>query len=614
PPSIALSPTSAEIGCGTSSVRLTASASGGKPPYTYVWYRDGSPISQFGSSSTYDVTQPGSYVVEVRDANQCTATSNSARVTQASPPNVALSPTSGEIGCGTSSVRLTASVNGGKPPYTYAWYRDGSPLSQIGTSSTYDATQSGTYFVEVRDANQCAAASNNVRITQASCIEPKVIVDSPTTETVRWLDGNTCGLPIEIEYSWNGFQECSTSLHAVTIGGVRQEVTYQLTVCWPGSGKQVVSFSESLCHLPDGLYDVTVEMHSYDSTTGEPTVVSATQRLAVGLDRGRAQADLSVVKSSDREIASEGDEVTFTVELTNDGPSSATGIGVEDLLPQGLKYLSHQVTQGIYDPETGRWSGIDLPFGDGLFAALRITAAVNEGSSGQIITNAARICCLDQLDPDLSNNGSEAAVTIGDGLPPEDAETSRQEASGSTSFAAGDVVVSEIAWAGTAASAEHQWIELRNTTREEISLDGWMLLILYEEGDQRVERQVALQGVIAADAFFLLTHESRDVVQDIESDMVYEARMPDWGAGLILLSPSGDVIDEVNREMSPWPAGFRSGTVAVSMERISVEAPGQDPENWVSNNTIVRHGHDALGLPINGTPSQPNSAETDTES
>jgi hypothetical protein len=39
----------------------------------------------------------------------------------------------------------------------------------------------------------------------------------------------------------------------------------------------------------------------------------------------------------------------------------------------------------------------------------------------------------------------------------------------------GDVVINEIAWAGTLASANDEWIELYNTTTGKADITGWTL-------------------------------------------------------------------------------------------------------------------------------------------
>ena len=54
-----------------------------------------------------------------------------------------------------------------------------------------------------------------------------------------------------------------------------------------------------------------------------------------------------------------GDTVTFTVTLSNQGPNTATGVIVQDLLPAGLTFVSATASQGTYNGTTGAlaWRG-----------------------------------------------------------------------------------------------------------------------------------------------------------------------------------------------------------------------------------------------------------------
>ncbi|OWY62416.1 hypothetical protein B7486_58560, partial [cyanobacterium TDX16] len=63
--------------------------------------------------------------------------------------------------------------------------------------------------------------------------------------------------------------------------------------------------------------------------------------------------DLELVKSASAP-ANQGEQGTFTLTLTNDGPSDATGVEVTDVLPDGVTYEGDD-SGGAYDPETGVW-------------------------------------------------------------------------------------------------------------------------------------------------------------------------------------------------------------------------------------------------------------------
>ncbi|RAJ08678.1 putative repeat protein (TIGR01451 family), partial [Chitinophaga skermanii] len=67
-------------------------------------------------------------------------------------------------------------------------------------------------------------------------------------------------------------------------------------------------------------------------------------------------AELSIVKTIDNATPDAGSEVVFTVNVTNAGPSTATGVKVTEQLKSGYTYKSSTVTAGTYDAATGIWN------------------------------------------------------------------------------------------------------------------------------------------------------------------------------------------------------------------------------------------------------------------
>ncbi|OKO66810.1 DUF11 domain-containing protein, partial [Bradyrhizobium sp. AS23.2] len=68
------------------------------------------------------------------------------------------------------------------------------------------------------------------------------------------------------------------------------------------------------------------------------------------------QADLQLTKTVSNPTPNVGDTITFTVTLSNVGPTTATNVGVQDLLPAGLSFLSATPSQGSYVNGTGVWT------------------------------------------------------------------------------------------------------------------------------------------------------------------------------------------------------------------------------------------------------------------
>jgi uncharacterized repeat protein (TIGR01451 family) len=121
-------------------------------------------------------------------------------------------------------------------------------------------------------------------------------------------------------------------------------------------------------------------------------------------------ADLTIGKSVDKAMANELDLVSFTVSLTNKGPSAATGVTVSDVLPAGLTYSSYSTLYGTYNNVSGVWSVGTVA--SGAVATLTLSATVNAGTIGNVITNIAAITSSQQFDPDSANHSATAKVTV----------------------------------------------------------------------------------------------------------------------------------------------------------------------------------------------------------
>jgi uncharacterized repeat protein (TIGR01451 family) len=113
--------------------------------------------------------------------------------------------------------------------------------------------------------------------------------------------------------------------------------------------------------------------------------------------------DLSITKigNPDPKVIVAND-LTYTIKVTNYGPSDAPGVIVTDTLPPGVTFKSALTTQGTYNSGTGVWTaGIIL---NGGFATLTLVVNINAPAvDGTVLTNNVAVKC-DILDPDTSNN------------------------------------------------------------------------------------------------------------------------------------------------------------------------------------------------------------------
>lgn len=156
-----------EIACfGGSNGALRVNATGGVPPYSYLWSPGGSTSAEISGRPA------GSYSVQVSDA---IGQSLSLSTVLTQPPQLRVDSI---LSIETSSPqandgRLIANVSGGTPPYFYSW----SPAG--GTGATTGLLGVGTYTVSVGDDFNCATSASESLRSAAPAGAPDVDTAPP---------------------------------------------------------------------------------------------------------------------------------------------------------------------------------------------------------------------------------------------------------------------------------------------------------------------------------------------------------------------------------------------------------------------------------------------------
>ena len=170
-PVVSLNPAVVVVCSGEDAV-LTADTTGTVCPgqLTYRWYKDNVLIVD-ATSSSYTVSEPGKYTVEVTCSK--TGCINSATATSISIPLPVVS-LNVPVFTGTDVV-LTADTTGtlGASQFSYKWYKDG-VLIQGATSSSYTVSQPGKYTVEVTCSNNCGSASASATVIIKDGVPPTI--------------------------------------------------------------------------------------------------------------------------------------------------------------------------------------------------------------------------------------------------------------------------------------------------------------------------------------------------------------------------------------------------------------------------------------------------------
>ena len=131
-------------------------------------------------------------------------------------------------------------------------------------------------------------------------------------------------------------------------------------------------------------------------------------------------------------------------------------------------------------------------------------------------------------------------------------------------FVSASVVINEIAWMGTAVSANDEWMELYNTGSETVDLTGWRVTAADGQPDITLDANICTNTSIPVGGYFLLERTDDETVSGISADCIYTGALGNAGEQLQLLTASGAGSDTIIA-IDGWPAG--DNTAKETMQR-----------------------------------------------
>jgi uncharacterized repeat protein (TIGR01451 family) len=235
------------------------------------------------------------------------------------------------------------------------------------------AGTTATYTIDVVNAGPS-------RITGAPVTDVMPAPLSSATWTCSATAGSTCG-------SASGTGNIATTVDLLAGGGATFTVTATIDAAFTGTLSNTAS--------------VAMPGPGVDPTPANNTATDTTDIVAV--------ADLSVSKSDGVATEVPGTPVSYTVVVSNAGPSDAVGAVVTDLLPASLSNVTWSCV--------GAGGGVCAPSGAGnvidsvgLVAGASVTYTVSgdlaAGASGSLVNSASVGVPIGVTDPDLANNSA----------------------------------------------------------------------------------------------------------------------------------------------------------------------------------------------------------------
>lgn len=161
----------------------------------------------------------------------------------------------------------------------------------------------------------------------------------------------------------------------------------------------------------------------------------------------------------------------------------------------------------------------------------------------------------------------------------------------------GDVVINEIMWMGSSQGDNDEWIELKNTTDQDIDLKNWKIYgAAGGSGHLQIDGKVDDNYIIPAQGFFLISKYGKnksaiDVTPDlVKGSLDFDDDYADNGK-VILQDTDGNVIDETPvASKDSWPKGKHGILVPGGLMHLSMERNDNDEDWHTCNPLAMNHG------------------------
>ncbi len=328
-------------------------------------------------------------------------------VTDPLPAGVALVSTSGcaEDPAGAPACSLGTIAAGGFAEYTIDVVVNPSAPGMISNTATVtSSTPEGNPGDEVATEDTTVVAVADLSISKTDSVDP-VIAGTGLVYTVRVDNAGpsdaasvvvTDILPPEVTFvSTSGCAQDpagapACDLGTIEAGGFR---TYTLTVDVDPTARGVFTNNAGVTSA------ATDPVPANDNTSESTTAI--------------AEVDLTLVKTDSEDPLPSGNNLVYTLSVTNNGPSSATGVVVTDILPAGVTLVD---TAGCAEDPVAVPACTLGAINSGAAVQYTITVSIDPTPPASIVNTASVTSTEPETDPSDNTDDEETSL---DNIPPE---------------------------------------------------------------------------------------------------------------------------------------------------------------------------------------------------
>lgn len=403
---------SGPIDCQNSSTQLSATGNG-----SFNWV---GPNSFSSTMQNPVVSIPGTYTVEV-DIDGCTTPVSATTIVEETPlPNAGSLVATGNASVCSGELATIAAIptvgkvipNGFSEIYVLT-SGTGLVIEQVNTAPNFEVA-AGSYTIHTLVYDPMTLDLGIVQFGQTTGFDVNSLLQQGGGDICGSLDVAGASITVSsitpsITVENNGPLPCENIGGVVTLQVVNAEIGNNYS--WTGPNGFSSTMQNPSISTP-GTYTVTVT--SADGCTNSAsTTVTQTP----------CQIDLELTKSVDQAQVTVGENVVWTISVVNEGPNTATGVSVGDLLPSGLSFINVNTFNGTFNPNNLTWTIGTIAVDQTV--TLNITTSVDQVGT---FTNMAEIISANETDIDSTPNNMGTAPNEDD---EDDAVTVAEEPLGS---------------------------------------------------------------------------------------------------------------------------------------------------------------------------------------
>lgn len=298
------------------------------------------------------------------------------------------------------------------------------PANRVGLAATASNATAGNETFFVADVTAIGTPIFGADIAVTKIAPATVIAGTDLTYSITVINN---GPEVAANVTMTDVPPSSTSLVSVTAPAGWTCSAPDVTCTKPAmAAAESAVFSVVTRTCPEAQCGVViVNTANGSSDTIDPVTDNGTSTATTGV---QAQSDLAVTKAASAATMTAGGTITYTVNVTNAGPSNSAGTTIIDTLPAGFTATAVSTTTGTCSGAgtstvscnvgvlgTDDQCATTFP----LAATITITAQVSPTAAAGTYTNTAAAGTTNCLaDPVAANNSATAVTTVSTGTPP----------------------------------------------------------------------------------------------------------------------------------------------------------------------------------------------------